>query len=408
MNVLLVSEYFYPDQTGGTGTVVSELARVLHDEEGVTMSALTSVHLYRGEAPRPLATRDNWKGIRIARLRTPKSNRPSTPLRLAAGLLFTARAFLKLLRLPRPDLLFVVTNPPTVPMAVRLYSRLRRVPYVYLVHDLFPDVAVALSALSKESKLAKLWGAFQRQWLHGAARVIVLGRDMKAHLTRAYGLSPDKIEVITNWSDPTRIVPLPRETRFRAQHGLSGTVVLYAGNFGQYQDFDTLLNAAKLTRDADVTWVFVGEGAKKEYLTRRIADEGISNARMFPFVPGDAFADLLASADLSLVTLEPGAEGLGVPSKFYNILASGRPTLAVVASDSEVAQTLREGDCGVAVTQGRPDELAATVKRLAASPDERHRLGCNARALFEREYTLSAVARHYAQVLRAAGTGERT
>jgi len=291
MRICLLTEYFYPDQAGGTPQVLSNLSRFWHDEIGdVQLEVITSANLYRGEQT-DLPRFDNWNGIRIFRLRTPKSNRPSTLLRLLAGAAFSFATLLKLLRRPKPDVVLVVTNPPTLPLAAKLYSRLRGVPYVYLVHDLYPDVATALGVLPRESRVALAFHAAQRGWLHGAARVVVLGRCMRDYLTEFYELSADKIAVVTNWSDEKRITPRSTDTDFRRAHGLTGFVALYAGGFGQYQNFDAILDAAAILEREGVaaTWVFVGEGARKEAIQSRIA-AGLSSVRLFPFVPDEAFA----------------------------------------------------------------------------------------------------------------------
>lgn len=115
MRICILSEYFHPDNTGGTPTVLSNLARYLKDQHpDLQIDVLASRNLYRG-AGGPLPAYENWDGIKILRLRAPKSNRPSTALRLAAGMVFTLTAFRKLNQRPRYDLLFVVTNPPPCP-----------------------------------------------------------------------------------------------------------------------------------------------------------------------------------------------------------------------------------------------------------------------------------------------------
>lgn len=402
MKICLITEYFHPDNTGGTPTVLSHLASFLNENYAdVRIDVITSTNLYRGEA-KDLPRFDNWQGIRIFRLRTPKSNRPSTALRLAAGLAFSGAVFWKLLRRSRPDLLFIVTNPPTLPLAVKAYSRLKRVPYVYLVHDLYPDIAVALQLLPTESRPAHLLRRLQRDWLHGASKVVVLGRCMQDYLAQHYDLPSESVEVITNWSNGDSIQPRGKDTQFRRKNGLSGFVVLYAGGFGQYQNFDCILDAAKLLtkEDGEITFVFVGEGARKEHINMRIEHEKLDNVRLLPFVPDTEFADMLASADVSLVTLEAGAEGLGVPSKFYNILASGRPTIALVAPNSEVARAITEAECGVRVEQGNAAFLAQTVSTLATSPEEVERMGANARRVFEQKYTLPQVAERFYELFQ--------
>lgn len=404
MRICLLIEYFHPDDTGGSPTVLSHLARFLKDSYGdVQLDVITSTNWYRGEAA-PLARFENWDGVRIFRLKTPRSNRPSTLLRLLAGAAFSGAALLKMLRRSRPDVVLIVTNPPTIPLAAGLYGRLKGVPYVYLVHDLYPDLATALGVLPRQSRVARAFHRLQRGWLHGASRVVVLGRCMRDYLATNYALDADKIEVITNWSDEQAIRVRDKNTRFRAQNDLSGFVVLYAGGFGQYQNFDCILDAAKLLAGEEVLWVFVGEGARKADIAARIEAEGLSQVRLLPFVPQAQLCDLLASADVSLVTLEAGAEGLGVPSKFYNILASGRPTLALVSPSCEVARVLQEADCGVRVEQGDAQDLAQAVRALVASPGESARLGQNARRVFEEKYTLPRIAARFHEVLaRASG-----
>jgi colanic acid biosynthesis glycosyl transferase WcaI len=232
---------------------------------------------------------------------------------------------------------------------------------------------------------------------------------MQEYLMSHYDMSREQIEVIPNWSDPDQIFPKDRSSRFRSEHGLDGFVVLYAGNFGRHQDFDSLLDAAKSLslRQEKVLLVLVGDGAKREHIAHRVRAENISNVRMFPFVPRSEFNDLLASADVSLVTLEAGAEGLGVPSKFYNILASGRPTVAVTGPSSEVARVVAEARCGVRVEQGDAAGLADVLCTLAHSPIFVQRMGENARKLFLESYTLDKIARRYVatveSVLSAGG-----
>jgi glycosyltransferase involved in cell wall biosynthesis len=409
MKICLISEYFYPDNTGGTGTVLSHLARYLKDHYAdLEIDVITSKNLYRGEAVK-LPRQENWDGIRIFRLHTPKSNRPSTALRLVAGLVFTAATFGKLLRSRRYDVVFLVTNPPTLPMAVRAYGKLRRTPYVYLIHDLYPDVAVSLQVLRKESRIARVFAAMQRKWLHGAHHVIVLGRCMRDYLAEQYQLPIDQTEVITNWADADSIHALSKETGFRRKNKIDGFVVLYAGNFGQYQNFDGILQAAKvlLEENSPVTFVFVGDGARKTKIADWIEKEKLSNVRMLPFVPREEFSDMLASADVSLVTLEPGAEGLGVPSKFYNILASGRATLALMSPECEVARVLKEAHCGVTLHQDDAAGLVETIKRLMNFPQELEQMNANARRVFEQKYTLPHVAEQFYKVFQEVNSSRR-
>lgn len=398
MRICLVTEYFYPDNTGGTPTLLSDLTRFLKDNyEDLEIDVVTSRNLYR-LAGGKLASFEDWNGVRIHRLTVPRSNRPSTALRLAAGAGFAAAALPRLLCLGRYDLVIVGTNPPAAPAAVRAYGKLRRVPYVYLIHDLYPDLPMALGMLSKRGLPARMGRSMQHKWLHGAERVIVLGRCMKDHLARTYSLPPERIDVIPNWADPELIRPMPKQSEFRAERGLDGFVVLYAGNFGQFQGFTDIIDAARLVQDAgrrDITFALVGGGIRNDELNSYIAGQRVENVRVFPSVTPEHYPDLLASADVALVPLEAGLDGLAVPSKFYGILSAGRPTVAVLGAESEVSRVLREHDCGSQVDPGDAERLAQVVMRMADEPGTVERMGTNARAALVDNFTLRHAAERF-------------
>ena len=402
MKICLISEYFYPDSTGGTGTVLSNLVRHLRDSyDDVEIDVVTGNKSYRGESG-DLDAHQDWDGVRICRLDTPRAHATSIKKRLLTNLRFSLATLRELLRRERYDLVLVSTAPPVLPLAAKAFKALTGTPYAYVVYDLYPDIAVALNVLTPGSRAARVLQRLQKGWLHAAAKTIVLGRCMADHLERTYALARPKIAVIPVGADCAQVVPAPRQSRFRAQHGLEGFVVLWAGNFGHHQNFDAILDAAALLQNspdgADITFAFVGDGAKREHIAARIRDEHLENARMFPFVPTEEFCDMLASADVSLVALEPGAEGLGVPSKFYNILASGRAAVALVAPDSEVARVLEEHQCGVRVEQNG-GQLAGVLAELASCPETVAGMGENARRACQEQFSMDAIGRQFHEVL---------
>lgn len=397
MRICILSEYFHPDSTGGTGTVLSKLVRQLKDQhENLEIDVITSRNLFRGEAG-SLSRREEWQGVRIFRLGSPVPRKKSVRRRLMANMVFTGKTLSHLLRRrQRYDLVLVVTAPPTLPLAARLYSKWRGVPYIYLVYDLYLDMAVALQLVSPESKVMRVMKQVQQDWFQKASETVVLGRCMRDHVETAYQVSETKISVVPIPANVDQIVPLAKDTRFRADNGLEGFVVLYAGNFAQYQDFDTLLDAAAILKDrADIKFVFVGDGAKRESIAARIEDENLENVRLLPFVPEAQLCDLLASADVSLVTLERGIEGLAVPSKFYNIMASGRPTLACVPKSCEVALVVDSSGCGIHVDQENPRALAEAVLHLADNPEVAAQMGRNARQVCEERYGLATISQQF-------------
>ena len=404
MRICIVNEFFYPDNTGGTGTVLSDLVQSLRSiDPSLEIDVVTSTNLYRRTGTK-LPAFETWNEVEIHRLSTPHPNSLPIALRLGANLLFCASALSKLLSLRPYDVVLVGTAPPMAAMTVMALNRLRKTPFVYIVYDLEPDRSVTMRVLPEKHPFVWMFKFAQKRWLNAAAKVVVLGEYMGEYLTRNYGVPARKIAAIPIGSNPDEIVPGPKNSRFRAQHGIEGFLILYSGNFGRYHNFDTVLDAARILRDThpQISFALVGDGAQKAHIAQRVADEALSNVRLFEFVPKEDYADLMASADLSFVTLEPGMEGLCVPSKFYSILASGRPVLATVSPLSEVARVIDEAGTGVHMEQAETDRLVSAVVALSKNPAQIEQMGRNARRVLEEQYSMAEVARQYYAVLQAA------
>jgi len=223
---------------------------------------------------------------------------------------------------------------------------------------------------------------------------------MRDHVAATYEVPDEKLNVLPIPSDLNLIAPVDKNaTKFRRDNGIEGFLVLYAGNFAKYQDFDTLLDAAGLlVGRPDIHFAFVGDGTKREHIEARIKAESLTNVRMLPFVPENELSDMLGAADVSLVTLERGIEGLAVPSKFYNILASGRATVACVPKVSEIAQVIAEADCGVRVDQEDSRALAKVLSQLADDPQTLARMGQNARRVCEERYGFAQIGAQFRRI----------
>lgn len=401
----MLCEFFYPDSMGSTGTIVSNLSRLLQDQyPDLQIDAFTSKNLYRGEA-RPLANYENWQGINIYRVNTPPTKRDSSLLRLLAGLWFTLAIFFKLLWRPKYDVLLVLTNPPMLPLAATGIKLLKGSRFVFLIHDLYADMSVALGMAAADSKAVKLSQKMQAGFLAKATTVVALGRCMKEYLDQKFGLDADKVCVIPNWGT-IESVRTHEESAFRTENSLNGFVVLYAGNFGRFHNFDNILDAARKLEGTHphVTFALVGGGAKKEEVAKRVQDEKIGNVRLLPFVPQEQLPDMLAAANVALITLEKGAEGLAVPCKLYNILASGRPAIAIMAAHAETARTIVEANCGLRVDQEDAEQLAQAIASLATQPELLREMGSNARKVHEQRYSLEKVAALFHAALTGAVT----
>lgn len=394
MKICLITEYFYPEDSGGTPTVLSQLMRYMKDHyDDLEIDVVTSNNLYR-KAGGKLSAFEDWDNIKISRVNSPRSNQFSIRLRLLAGCVFALQALLKLFFARKYDLIFLGSNPPVAPMVGRWIWNLYGIPYCYLVHDLYPDIAIGLGALDRKSKVARIAKTHQRRWLHDARAVIVLGRCMKEYLRREYQLPNECIEVITSWCDPNEIIPASKATNFRIKHSLTGFLVIYAGNMGRSQGLDTVLDAAKLLQESypEIQFVLVGEGDVVEILSARKIEDKLNNVHILPAVSKAEYPEVLASSDVSLVSLDHSLEGLAVPSKSYNILSSGRPLIALMSNNCEISYMIAEHHCGVQVDPGDAEQLAEIIASLSTNPAQVMTMGSNARTALEKYYCIEHVS----------------
>jgi len=184
---------------------------------------------------------------------------------------------------------------------------------------------------------------------------------------------------------------------------LNKFVVGYSGNLGRAHDFGTIIRAAGLLSNIDdIVFLFIGGGAQYEKLRAQVSLEGINNILFKPYQPRDKLRYSLGAPDVHLVTLQAALEGLIVPSKFYGVLAAGRPTVYIGAEDGEVPGIIREASCGMTVEHGNVSDLRACLETLHGNTGLVEKMGFNARAIFEKRFNKSAAIEAWRTVIRAA------
>lgn len=347
---------------------------------GHTVCVLTSRGRYLRFDDRPLPGREERRGIRIERIRGTQFGRRTRIGRLYDYATFLAFVAIRLVLAPPEGTWLCVSSPPMLAVAVAVAARLRRQRFVYKVEDLFPDLALALGAIrpGPVARLAARCSAFS---LRGASAVVAIDERMARRLRHT---APEaRIEVIPNWADGTALVPEPKAgQRLRAVNCWQDRfVVLYSGNVGLAHRFEEILAAARLLAEGETRrLLFVVSGEGPRLLETRRAANGLPNVEFRPFAaPADVGA-LHAAADVLFVTLDPRAEGLVVPSKFYTALAAGKPVLYVSAGGDGIAAAIREADVGWVVPP-HAGGIAGCLRKAMFEPEENRRRGERARLL---------------------------
>ena len=384
---------YWPD-TGATGQLLTELAEDLVRAHGFEVTVVTGYPLLAPGAARPPA-REVRNGVTIVR-----AAGTTWPKRRFAGramnyVTYFASAVWAGFRLPRPDVTVAMTDPPMIGLAA-LAARPRG-GFVFYCQDVFPEVASLLEDF-RSPLLNAMLARLNRFLLGRARRVIALGDTMAQRLIEGKGADPARVTIVHNWADTDAIVPSDRHNAFAAAHALQDRfVVLHAGNIGLAQNLDVVIDAAeRLRQQPSILFLFIGDGSRRAALESAAAARGLDNVRFLPYQPREDLRWTYASSDVCLVSLKPGLAGYIVPSKLYPILAAGRPYVAAVERESEVAAITARHDCGVMVPPGDAAAMADAIAALARDPDRRAGLGGRARsaaAAFARDRQVAAVAR---------------
>ena len=384
MHVAFFNRSFYPDQTA-TGQLLTDLCEDLVRDHGCRVSVVAGVPLLpAGKAEAAgrggLVTREEYRGVQIFRARGTRFSKARFAGRAANYVTYFLSATWAGLKLDKPDVVVALTDPPIIGLAAWAAGKRFRAPLVMSFQDLFPEVTVLLPDFHSPQVNAMLQ-AVNRFLVKRAAANVALGETMRARLIEGKGAPPARTAIIENWADTTAVAPGPKVNAFSREHGLADKfVVMHSGNIGLSQSLDTVVDAAVLLQDLpDLQVVFVGEGVKKAELQERTRALGLTNVTFLPFTPKERLGESFSSADAFIVSLQRGLAGFIVPSQLYGILASGRPYVAAVEADCEVAAITSRHACGLLAEPGDAASLAAQLRTLYADRALTARLGANAR-----------------------------
>jgi glycosyltransferase involved in cell wall biosynthesis len=300
------------------------------------------------------------------------------------------------------DVVIACTDPPLLSVTVMLATLGTGAVLVNWLHDLYPEVAIQLGVLDERRLMVRLL-----LWLRNAslrrARRNVTPIPRMAEFLSAHGISYGSFAVIRQWADGTAIHPVePAMNRLRREWCLQDKFVVgYSGNFGRVHDFNTILDAAERLRDRrDIVFLFVGDGPRKSAVEHEVRRRGLGNVVLKPLQPREGLAETLSVADVHLVSLLPELENCCVPSKFYGILAVGRPILFIGDTSGELGQTIRDTRCGASVDVGDGARLAQVICQFAECEVERREMGIRARQTFESAFSESIGVGTWHQLLK--------
>ena len=397
----LICELYYPE-VNATGHYLTQIGTGLANEFDVRVICAQPNYLSKGiRAPK----RDSHKGVAIRRVWSTTLNKDVLPFRLINMLTIGVSMFVRsLVSFRRGDKVLVVTAPPSLPYTTAFAAILKGSTYTVLLHDLYPDILVTVGKTKQASLLFRVIERANRWLYKHASNLIVVGRDMEEKVEmKSSGLNVP-ISVIPNWADLAAIEPTERSANpLLAELGASSKFVLmYAGNIGHPTDVETIVEAAEmLLENESVHFVFVGSGAKKPWIERRVAERDLSNVTILGQRPREEQNVFLNACDVGIVALIPGMLGTAMPSRTYNILAAGKPIIALTDPGSELAMVVEEENVGWHIPPRDTEALVNTIREAMSDRSRLTGMGRRAREAAIAKYSPESAVEKYLNVLKS-------
>lgn len=404
MHILLIHQAFAAlDEPGGTRH--HEFARALAARgHRVTVIAsrvsyLTGASLPIHSGPRAAGEKAEQGGVRVIRAASTASLHKSFIRRVFAFISFMTASFFIGMGVKNVDVVWGTSPPIFQGITAWLLARLKRVPFLFEVRDVWPQFAIAVGVL-KNPILIKL-SLWLERFLYRRAAVVMVNSPGYVHHVMERGAL--RVELVPNGADPEMFDPAENGSVFRSRHNLTEKfVVLYAGAHGLSNDLRVVLESASILSKTNpgVMLVLLGDGKEKPALQKQASGMDLRNVLFLPPIPKMEMPAALAGADACLAILKPIEEyKTTYPNKVFDYMAAGRPI--ALAIDGVIRAVVERAGCGVFAQPGDPAALAEAVKKLAADPDRSRSMGLAGRKYLEENFSRTVIAEKILDVLNS-------
>jgi glycosyltransferase involved in cell wall biosynthesis len=368
MNISIISLVFPPET--GSARRVGELAAFL-SQQGHNVSVITGFPSYpKGVVfngyKKTLIQKSQWEGkvnlYRVYLYTSPK--RKHFVHRMSHYLTFTISACLAGMLTISPDIIYVVSPPYFLGISGWFISRLRNARLAFDVQDFWPEAPISLGYV-KNPILIKILMSLE-EFIYKKSNVIFALSNVMKEKIIGRGVLPQKVVLVYNWVDSSKFAPVSGD-ELRNHLGLKDKfIILFAGNMGQAQGLDMVIDAAKLLEEqSKIVFILLGDGIERPRLEEKVYQMGLKNVRFIDAVPENQVPPYLGMADVLLVTLGRAKHReAAIPSKIQVYMASAKPLL--VAAEGDAAQIVHQANCGLTVSPDDPRALSAAIMRLQA------------------------------------------
>ena len=391
-NILVINQYYEPD-VASSGQLLAELCEgIVESGNKVTVVVAQPSYESNSEDAYPF---ELLNGVNVHRIpMNGTKGRANIVFRVLGYVRFLIFSIIKSLQLSKTEdfnVVMTLSNPPIIGIVGVYLSKKMKIPYVSVLYDIHPDIVEAMKWISLPKFLFKIWNDMTSWIINNSDRTVVLGNGMKQNLINTKNADPNRVDIIPIWARPEFHPRDTNKTKVKDKFGIKNDhlLILFAGNIGIMQPVAPVIKAAVNLKNMPVTFLFLGGGVGMKSLADTIAQKKLTNVMILPYQPMDDFINLLSTSDACLVTLADGMEILSVPSRAMTFMSAGKPIIAMMNDESDIAILIRDGSCGL--VSDNFEGLVENIEFIVENPTQLLRMGKNARKKYEKDYSKSKV-----------------
>ena len=307
--------------------------------------------------------------------------------------------FVALFKIETQDIVIATSPPLTIALMSWFLGVLWNSPSVYKVAELYPDVAIRQGIVKNRMFISFL--NWLERFVYKKNTIIVPIAEQFKRIIIQRGASENKLRMIPDFVDTEFYSPKEKKNSFSEKLNLlNDFIVLYAGNIGIVQDWESVLFAAESLKKFPIRFVIVGDGSKREWLQRTIESRELKNITLLGYQSKDLMPEINASCDISIIPMNLAGSKDGVPSKIYSILSCAKPAIALVDDDSELRWIIEQSGCGKAV---QIEDKKAFTEAILEMFNRREKLpieGLKGRQYVEEHYSKQTIAKKYDELIK--------
>jgi len=300
------------------------------------------------------------------------------------------------------DVMFVISTPPIQGLMAALVKKIRKIPIIYNLQDVFPDSLVASGLASQNGFLWKIGRKIENFTYKNSDVIIAVSNDIRDNIIKK-GVQASKIKVINNWVDTISVHPVlisdnPLFDKF--QLNTNNFYVVYAGNLGYAQNIDVILDAASiLLSNKKIVFIIFGSGGIEDTIKGNIVKRGLSNVKLFPLQSYELVSCVYSIGNVCVVSCKKGFGRSAMPSKTWTIMSSGRPIIASF-DDGELKQIIEGNRCGLFSQAEDVDGFVNSLLYMFNNPSLCEEFGRNARQYVVNNLSKDRCTSQYVDIVR--------